>query len=55
VEAGTFKAGVRSLGLKEEGLALGPFDPSIVTTEMSARIDEIKKKIIDGSIVVRGE
>jgi basic membrane protein A and related proteins len=55
VESGTFKAGVRSLGLKEEGLSLGPFDPSIVTPQMTARIDEIKKKIVDGSIVVKGE
>jgi basic membrane protein A and related proteins len=55
VQSGTFKAGLRSLGLKEEGLSLGPFDPSIVTPQMTARLDEIKKKIIDGSVVVRGE
>jgi basic membrane protein A len=55
VQSGTFKAGVRSLGLKEEGLSLGPFDTSIVTPQMIARLDEIEKKIVDGSVVVRGE
>lgn len=53
VRAGMFRAGVRSLGLKENGIALGPFDDTIVTPQMQARLDELRRKIIDGSIVVQ--
>jgi basic membrane protein A len=55
VNNGSFKAGVRSLGLKENGLALGPFDESVVTPSMLSRLDEIKQKIIDGEIQIQGE
>jgi basic membrane protein A len=52
---GTFRPGVRSLGLKENGLSLGPFDESIVTVEMRARLEDLKSKIIAGQIVVQTE
>jgi basic membrane protein A and related proteins len=52
---GTFKAGVRSLGLKENGLSLGPFDETVVTPAVLNRLDELKQKIINGEIVVRAE
>jgi len=52
---GSFKAGIRSLGLKENGLSLGPFDTNIVTPQMSARLDDLKQKIITGQIVVKAE
>lgn len=55
VNDGTFKAGMRSLGLKENGLALGPFDDTVVTAAMLTRLDEIKQKIISGEIQVLGE
>jgi basic membrane protein A and related proteins len=55
VRNGTFKAGTRSLGLKENGLTLGPFDTSLVTPAMLDRLDELKQKIISGQIVVRTE
>jgi basic membrane protein A and related proteins len=55
VSNGTFKSGVRSLGLKENGLSLGPFDETVVTPAMLKRIDEIKQKIINGEIQVQGE
>jgi basic membrane protein A and related proteins len=55
VKAGTFKSGVRSLGLKENGLALGPFDESAVTSSILQRIEDLKQKIIDGRIAVQIE
>jgi basic membrane protein A and related proteins len=55
VSQGTFKGGVRSLGLKENGLALGPFDESVVTAEKLKRIDELKLKIINNEIQVQAE
>jgi basic membrane protein A len=55
VSNGTFKAGVLSLGLKENGLSLGPFDETVVTAAMLKRIDEIKQKIVTGEIQVQGE
>ncbi len=47
-----FTPGVRSLGLKEGGLAIGPFDPNLVSTAMQKRLDELQEKIISGEIVV---
>jgi basic membrane protein A len=55
VASGTFKAGVSSLGLKEDGLSLGPFDETVVTPAMLERLDEIKQKIVSGEIQVQGE
>jgi basic membrane protein A len=55
VSNGTFKASVRSLGLKENGLSLGPFDETVVTPAMLKRIDEIRQKIVNGEIQVQGE
>lgn len=47
-----FTAGTRSLGLKEEGLSLGPFDENIVTSSMLKRLELLKQQIISGEIVV---
>jgi basic membrane protein A len=55
VSQGTFQAGVRSLGLKEDGLSLGPFDDTVVTSSVSKRLDELKQKIISGEIKVQAE
>lgn len=55
VRNGTFESGVRSLGLKENGISLGPFDETIVTKSMLDRLDDLRQKIIDGEIVVQGE
>jgi basic membrane protein A len=55
VNNGTFKGGSRSLGLKENALALGPFDETVVTPAMLTRLDQIKQKIITGEIKVLGE
>ena len=52
---GAFTPGVRSLGLAEQGLSLGPFDPELVSKEMLDRLEELKAKIIVGLIVVRAE
>jgi basic membrane protein A and related proteins len=54
VNAETFKTGGRSLGLKENGLALGPFDETVVTSTILNRIEAIKQKIISGEIQVQG-
>jgi basic membrane protein A and related proteins len=55
VKKGAFKPGVRSLGLKENGLALGPFDEVLVSRNMLNRLDELKQKIIKGQIVIQPE
>ncbi len=55
VKKGTFKSGVRSLGLKENGISLGPFDESIVSKEMQNRLEDLKQKIINGQIVIQAE
>ncbi len=52
VKEGTFEPGVRSLGLKEEGLSIGPFDDSLVTPAMADELEALRKKIIAGEIVV---
>jgi len=54
-QSGAFKPGIRSLGLKENGLTLGPFDPNIVTQQMLTRLDGLKQSIISGQIVVKAE
>jgi basic membrane protein A and related proteins len=51
----SFKPGVRSLGLKENGISLGPFDETVVTPAMLNRLEELKQKIISGQIVVQSE
>ncbi len=55
VKNGNFQTGVRSLGLKENGLALGPFDEAIVNRAMLDRLEDLKAKIINGQIVVQAE
>jgi basic membrane protein A len=52
VNDGVFKAGVRSLGLKENGLSLGPFDQNIVDQDTLTRLDNLKRDIIDGKIKI---
>jgi basic membrane protein A and related proteins len=53
VKKGTFKGGVRSLGLKENGLSLGPFDESLVSKDMLNRLEDLKQKIVNGQIVIQ--
>jgi basic membrane protein A and related proteins len=48
-----FQPGLRSLGLKEGGLALGPFNETLVTAAMLKRLDELKQKIMAGEIVIQ--
>jgi basic membrane protein A len=52
VRDGRFAPGTRSLGLKEQGLSLGPFDEKIVTKQMSDRLEQLKQQIIVGEIAV---
>ncbi|UCC17126.1 MAG: BMP family ABC transporter substrate-binding protein, partial [Dehalococcoidales bacterium] len=51
----SFMPGIRSLGLKENGIMLGPFDESIVNDTMLERLEDLKKKIIEGKIIVQAE
>jgi len=51
----SFQTGIRSLGLKENGIMLGPFDESIVSQTMQDRLEELKQEIISGQIVVQAE
>jgi basic membrane protein A and related proteins len=53
VTADQFKAGTISLGLKEAGLAIGPFDPALVTAEMQTHLETLQQKIISGEIAVK--
>jgi len=53
VRKGIFRAGSLSLGLKENGLQLGPFDDAIVTPAMENRLADLRQKIIDGDIIVQ--
>lgn len=48
-----FTSGTRSLGLKEKGLSLGPFDESIVTDAMLEQLEDLKQQIITGEIMVK--
>jgi basic membrane protein A len=50
-----FTPGVRSLGLKENGIMIGPFDENVVTPAMLNRLDELRQKIVDGIITVQAE
>jgi basic membrane protein A len=50
--AGRFTAGTLSLGLVEDGLSLGPFDETIVSDAMLARLQDLKQQIISGDVVV---
>ena len=47
-----FSPGIRSLGLAEEGLSLGPFDENIVTDAMLEWLEGLKQQIIAGEIAV---
>lgn len=47
-----FQPGLRSLGLKEGGLELGPFNETLVTAAMLKRLEEVKQKIMAGEIVI---
>lgn len=51
----SFTSGIRSLGLKENGIMLGPFDESIVNDTMLERLEDLKKNIIEGHIIVQAE
>lgn len=48
-----FTSGTRSLGLKERGLSLGPFDENIVTDAMLEQLEDLKQQIIAGEIMVK--
>jgi basic membrane protein A and related proteins len=50
-----FAPGVRPLGLKENGISLGPFNEKIVTPAILNRLEELRQRIISGKIQVSGE
>jgi len=52
VKNGQFTPGVRSLGLQEGGLSIGPFDESLVDDAMLEHLETLKQKIIEGEIIV---
>jgi basic membrane protein A len=55
VKNDNFATGIRSLGLKENGFSLGPFDEDIVTAEILQRLETLKQQIVNGEIIVRSE
>lgn len=52
VQQNTFAPGTRSLGLKEQGLTVGPFDEALVDAEVRSRLEALQAQIIAGEIVV---
>jgi len=52
VQQDTFAPGTRSLGLKEQGLTVGPFDEALVGAEMRSHLEALQARIIAGEIVV---
>ena len=54
-KGGTWKAGVESLGLKENGVdyAVDENNRPVLTPEIQAKIDEAKTEIIAGSLTVK--
>ena len=50
-----FTPAVRSLGLKENGIMIGPFDENVVTPAMLNRLEELRQKIVNGQITVQAE
>ncbi len=51
---GTWKPGVRAMGLKEGGVdwAVDKFNRSLISADMEKKINETRQKIIDGKLVV---
>lgn len=47
-----FMPGIRSFGLQERGLLLGPFDPELVTDAMQQRLEQLQRDIIAGKITI---
>lgn len=52
VRQNQFEPGLYTLGLKEGGLAIGPFDEDIVTKDMLDKLKMLEQQIINGDIVV---
>lgn len=50
---GRFTPGVRSLGLSEEGLSIGPFDEKLVSEAVKERLESLKADIVAGRIAVK--
>lgn len=50
---GHFRPGIRSLGLKEGGLSLGPFDETLVSKAIFHKLEALKKKIINKEIRIK--
>lgn len=48
-----FTPGECSLGLKEHGLSLGPFDENLVSQDMLKQLDTLKDRIISGEIQIQ--
>ncbi len=48
-----FTPGVRALGLKENGLAIGPLNDRLVSKEIQADLERIRQEIINGTIIVK--
>jgi basic membrane protein A len=53
VKQGQFKPGTFSLGLKEGGLSIGPFDENIVSDEIKNHLTELEQKIINSEITIQ--
>jgi basic membrane protein A len=51
---GTWKAGVQSFGLSNQGIALAPYGrfDSLVPESVKKAVDDAQKKIVDGSLKV---
>ena len=55
INSGKFAPVTRSLGLKEDGISLGPFDEALVPKATMDRLERLKRDIIEGRIFVQVE
>ena len=53
IKNGEFKPGIRSFGLAEGGLSLGPFNEDIVDASIIRYLNGLEQKIIRGEIIIR--
>jgi basic membrane protein A len=55
VSEGTFQSGFQVFGLAEEGVDYADSNPSLLTEDIQAQLEEFKQQIIDGEITVPEE
>ena len=47
-----FTVGTRTIGLKENGISVGPFDETVVSRDIQKQLDALTEKMVNGEIVI---